>query len=282
MMKTIPNVPACQNMEEIQRLTDLITEFVHPEVIILFGRYAGMSFHNIKGGYEMLILTKNETELTTGELHCYLDRHFPIEERRERHLSFHLLKLDFVVCRSSFSYFLYIIRKEGFLLYQHESCRFKEHLHYRAVEVREHVTAFAQQCLALGDAFLLDARHHWQYGVPRLSAFYLYQANLQFVRAALCVHYGFLPGKKENILADYLAIRYCSEEIAALWYGDGNLSQWHLFGRLQSFCYKARFNCPFPLHPNTLSNFMSFTFRVRRATENFCTERIRFLKEIEG
>ena len=37
-MKTIPFVPACQNMEEIQKLAVLITDFIHPEMIVLFGR----------------------------------------------------------------------------------------------------------------------------------------------------------------------------------------------------------------------------------------------------
>ena len=33
-MKTIPMVPACQNMEELHKLTDLICEYIHPQMVI--------------------------------------------------------------------------------------------------------------------------------------------------------------------------------------------------------------------------------------------------------
>ena len=71
-MKTIPFVPACQNMEEIQKLAVLITDFIHPEMIVLFGRYAGMPSYDIRGGYELLILTANQLAVGVKEVMGYL------------------------------------------------------------------------------------------------------------------------------------------------------------------------------------------------------------------
>lgn len=67
-MKTIPMVPACQNMEELHKLTDLICECIHPQMVILFGYYAGMDFHNALKGYEMLVITEEKPMITVREL----------------------------------------------------------------------------------------------------------------------------------------------------------------------------------------------------------------------
>ena len=70
-MKTIPMVPACQNMEELHKLTDLICEYIHPQMVILFGYYAGMDFHNALKGYEMLVIMEEKPTLTDRELVGY-------------------------------------------------------------------------------------------------------------------------------------------------------------------------------------------------------------------
>ena len=88
-MKTIPFVPACQNMEEIQKLAVLITDFIHPEMIVLFGRYAGMPSYDIRGGYELLILTANQLAVGVKEVMGYLAMNFPEKDRKEPYLSLH-------------------------------------------------------------------------------------------------------------------------------------------------------------------------------------------------
>ena len=82
-MKTIPFVPACQNMEEIQKLAVLITDFIHPEMIVLFGRYAGMPSYDIRGGYELLILTANQLAVGVKEVMGYLAMNFPEKDRKD-------------------------------------------------------------------------------------------------------------------------------------------------------------------------------------------------------
>ena len=171
-MKTIPFVPACQNMEEIQKLAVLITDFIHPEMIVLFGRYAGMPSYDIRGGYELLILTANQPAVGVKEVMGYLAMNFPEKDRKEPYLSLHLLTVVFVHHHSSQSHFLYTIRKEGVLLYKNESCKLKDKVCYKPVRSYRQAEGYSDQCLALGRAFLQDARRQQQSGIPRMSAFY--------------------------------------------------------------------------------------------------------------
>ena len=276
-MKTIPIVPACQNIEEIHRLSCMIEDFIHPEMIILFGRYAGMALHDIRGGYEMLILTADRPKVGIRELAGYLDSHFPVGDRKEKYLSLHLLTVNFVHHRSTQSHFLYTIRNEGILLYKSPSCKLKAEVHYKPTRCYRQAEGYSDLCLALGRAFLQDARRQQQNGIPRLSAFYLSQAVTQFLRAAAFVYYGFIPEQKEDLLVTYLRVRNCSAGMACLWAGDGWLSEWTLFGRLQSFCYKARYSYPFTVDSDLLARCMASALKTEKVAGDFCAERLRLL-----
>ena len=173
-MKTIPFVPACQNMQEIQKLAVLITDFIHHEMIVLFGRYAGMPSYDIRGGYELLILTANQLAVGVKEVMGYLAMNFPEKDRKEPYLSLHLLTVVFVHHHSSQCHFLYTIRMEGVLLYKNESCKLKDKVCYKPVRSYRQAEGYSDQCLALGRAFLQDARRQQQSGIPRMSACLLY------------------------------------------------------------------------------------------------------------
>ena len=149
-MKTIPMVPACQNMEELHKLTDLICEYIHPQMVILFGYYAGMDFHNALKGYEMLVIMEEKPTLTVRELVGYLKTHYPLDNRKEKNLSLHIFTAEFIHHRTSLSYFFYAIRKEGILLYESENCILKESVAYIPTRSYQQIVGLSDQCLALG------------------------------------------------------------------------------------------------------------------------------------
>ena len=105
-------------------------------------------------------------------------------------------------------------------MYESENCILKESVAYKPTRSYQQIVGLSDQCLALGRAFLQDAQRHIDGGIPRLAAYYLYQAVVQFLRAGNMVHYGFLAEGREDLVTTYLKIRYCTKEIAALWYGD--------------------------------------------------------------
>ena len=144
-MKTIPMVPACQNMEELHKLTDLICEYIHPQMVILFGYYAGMDFHNALKGYEILVIMEEKPTLTVRELVGYLKTHYPLDNRKEKNLSLHIFTAEFIHHRTSLSYFFYAIRKEGILLYESENCILKESVAYKPTRSYQQIVGLSDQ-----------------------------------------------------------------------------------------------------------------------------------------
>lgn len=140
-------------------------------MIVLFGRYAGMPSYDIRGGYELLILTANQLAVGVKEVMGYLAMNFPEKDRKEPYLSLHLLTVVFVHHHSSQSHFLYTIRKEGVLLYKNESCKLKDKVCYKPVRSYRQAEGYSDQCLALGRAFLQDARSSATERSPRMSLF---------------------------------------------------------------------------------------------------------------
>ena len=280
-MKTIPLIPACQNMEELQKLTNLICEYVHPQMIILFGYYAGMTIGNVLKGYELLILTQEKPSVSYRALLQYLELHFHVADRREKNLGVYLYPLEFVKYKSVQSYFLTTIRQEGLLLYKSENCKLNERIRYKPIKALQQAEKSYQLAFELGQAFLDNARHNLESGSCRLTAFHLYQSALQFIRAVNFVYYGFVLEERENLLIAFSRVRYCSTELMQLWEGDKELAAWRLFGRLQSFDYQARFKEQFRIQENLLNRYVKQLQLLETVTEHFCTQRLKEMKILQ-
>lgn len=55
------------NLSELKRITGLIRQCASPDMIVLYGRYAGGTLASALGGYELLLLTaKNPPAATEG------------------------------------------------------------------------------------------------------------------------------------------------------------------------------------------------------------------------
>lgn len=111
-------------------------------MVILFGYYAGMDFHNALKGYEMLVIMEEKPTLTVRELVGYLKTHYPLDNRKEKNLSLHIFTAEFIHHRTSLSYFFYAIRKEGILLYESENCILKESVAYKPTVLISKLSAF--------------------------------------------------------------------------------------------------------------------------------------------
>ena len=205
----------------------------------------------------MLVIMEEKPTLTVRELVGYLKTHYPLDNRKEKNLSLHIFTAEFIHHRTSLSYFFYAIRKEGILLYESENCILKESVAYKPTRSYQQIVGLSDQCLALGSAFLQAAQ-----------------------RAGNMVHYGFLAEGREDLVTTYLKIRYCTKEIAALWYGDGQLTEWTLFGRLQSFSYNTRFSYPYTVNSDLLTRCLTFTCKTEKVIKKFCKERIKFLETL--
>lgn len=279
-MKTLPPIPAYQQFEELQKLTRLICEFLHPEMIILFGHYAGMNSCHILKGYEMLILTSGKCPVSFQELRQHLNQHFPPEKRLEKHFSTCILTTDFVRARTSTSHFLYDIRQNGILLYQKNGCKLSKRVRYKPTRTYQETEKNTALCLHLGNEFWEDALYHYEKENFRLAAFYLYQSTLQLFRGIIYAHFNFIPERDYDLPAAYSLIRHYSEEIANLSEQSPKFIQ--LLQHLQSYNYKARFNTMFQVNEQLCEQHLRLVGRIKTAAENFSRIKLDQLKKLQN
>lgn len=276
-MKTIPLVPACQNIMELKKLAELISEYMHPEMIILFGHYAGMPLASTHRGYELLILTRDKPDITYPALQKYLQQHYPSEERTEKHLSVFLFPQEVVLQMTSRSYFLSSIRKEGILLYRSDNCRITDRVRWKPGLACRHLTAYAEHSLQIGKNLLEDAQRHFEQQVYPLTAFYLYQAALEFSRCVAHTYYGFVPEIRNDLFTTYAYIRHTSEVFTKLWATSQDPSGTQLLKRLSA--YKQITTERNPLQPESLVICIEKLKQFQESSENYCNAKIAWLRE---
>lgn len=280
-MKTIPLVPASQNTEELQKITDLICECVHPDMVVLLGHYAGMKFANVLRGYELLILIKDIPSVKYREIVHYINVHYPLDKRKEKNLFMHLFSTEFVSKTSSQSHFLTTVRRQGILLFKNNHCELTERIKYKPIHVYQCVRRNTEPCLAMGKALLLDAKRNFENKRYRLTAFYLYHAAFQFVHAVTLVHYGFIPNENEDLPIAYSRIRFCSKELSELWGKTRNLCTLQTFGQIMTFYYWSKIDQHSLLEPELLSKYLQKLQIFEIAADHFCTERFFLLESLQ-
>lgn len=277
-MKIIPSISVCHNIDELNRLVSLICEYIHPELIILFGKYAGMQSTDIREGYELLILTKEVTAVSYQDLNTYLHTHFKIEDREEKNLMIHMFSLDFVRRISSISPFFLLARRQGILLYRKKDCKLKERIKYKGRKVSQCIKINTELALNLAKLFLNDAKQQHEVKNERIAGFYLYQSAIQLTRAVTYAYYGFIPQGVEDLQLTYSRIRYCTSELLELWGKDGDYESWRQLGRLQMMNYHARFSPQFKIDTILIKNCLAKIEAFVLATEAYCEKRSKELK----
>lgn len=277
-MKTLPLIPACGQIRELQKLTFIIREYFHPEMLILFGHYAGMQTNCLNRGYEMLILTPEKTNADIKAFYDHLDERFHPEEREEKHLSVYILPTDLVREKSSASYFLYSIRKDGLILYQDKKCELKPSKLNPEFICRK-TEEYVDLCLYLGNGLLSDAQHRLETKDYRLATFYLSRALQEFVRGIVFAHFGFLPESREDLWPIFCRLRLYSGEIATLW--ESNDQFQYLFQNLQKLCYKALFSEHCSITSDSVEPYVRMTIQLQETAESFYQSRIQFFKNLQ-
>lgn len=276
-MKTIPLVPACQNIMELTKLAELTVEMIQPEMVILFGYYAGMPLASTHRGYELLVLTREKPTITYSEILHYLQQHYPQAERTEKNLSVYVFSQEVVLQMTSRSYFLSSIRKEGILLYRSAGCQIPDRVRWKPGIACRHLTAYAEHSLQIGRRLLDDARHNFELQVYHLTAFYLCQAALEFSRCVAYAYYGFIPEVKNDLFATYAFIRHSSAEFPKLWATPQDPTGTQLLKRLSAS--KNMTSDRSLIQPEGLITCTEKLNQFHEICENYCKTRIEWLRE---
>ena len=101
------------NLSELKRITGLIRQCASPDMIVLYGRYAGGTLASALGGYELLLLTAKNPPAATEGVMRFLCEFFPCEQRVERYLAVQSHAIGLVTDLLPRSYFFYKVYQEG-------------------------------------------------------------------------------------------------------------------------------------------------------------------------
>lgn len=275
-MKTFEMLPMHRNADELLKITELIKECAQPVSVILYGHYAETKFANITGGYELLVITQHKTSLQAGDVHSYVNKHYPKEERVQKALFIHLLNTGFMSSEREHNYFLHTVLSEGVMLYCAENFRINDHkLNLKKIITK---TAYeSTQNIELGNALLQYAAQSIASNAPHQAIFLLYQATRIFLKGIANVFYGFIPLECGNLYHIYAWVRLCQQELSEVWNFNNPINK-HSLKRMENFNEKARYNPDFHIYPEEIIAYHEKVKKLSQLMELISNERIGIMK----
>ena len=271
-MKTLQTSLNDKNRVDIFRIMTYIREMVSPEMIILYGKYAGGSMCSAIGGYEILVVTGASVRVSTFSLYEYVDKRYPTCSRSEPLLSMHILPADYINGHLATNYFLYMIREEGVLLYNSGNAAIRTKGALKSSVVYKQAMADRERCMGLGRAMLSHAAGCIESGERRLGAILLSLAAEQFLQGLRMVYYGY-TGVKCALSHAFLTGRHCSATLA----GEFDLRKepnHAMFNRLQSFMTAPRCQRVFSVRREELLRYAGRLRLFGDICDASCNERI--------
>lgn len=272
-MKTFQLIPAFRNVDELQKIVNLIRECIEPVKVILLGRYAGMELASALGGYELLVITRSRSKMGALGVQQYIDKRFLPKERTEKRLSIYLLPFDFVVGKHHSNYFLYTVSVQGYILYDDDAYSLWRRSGFKSAKALRAAQQDMDRCLGLGFQFLQDAESRNAANQCRMTAFLIYQTARQFLLAVALVVYGFEPHEENSLISDYSLARHASEELSGLWDLD-DLQSRDVLNRLHSFNHASRFAHNFNYPPQKLAEYLDQLRCLALEAEKVCRARL--------
>lgn len=216
-MKNIHLDSDFQYTDELQKIVNLIREYVTPAKIVLAGKYAGMPLASVLGGYELLVVMEEYPPRRSSDIERYVNQHFPPSERDEKQLFVYAVAAKDIVDKNHSNYYYQQVHEAGvllhddspYLLWQGNSLRFSKILKKNALITEKHMD--------LGDIFLQDAEKAFRRGSLRAACFYVYHAVQQHLQAAALIYYGFEIVEENILCSSYSLARHTSPRLAELW-----------------------------------------------------------------
>ena len=264
-MKTLQVSLKDKNRTDLMRIVSIICEYMSPDMIILFGKYADGIMRSKIGGYELLVVTEKTVNVNLFALYVYIDNKYPSCSRNESLLSIHILPVDYINTNISTNYFLYMIREEGVVLYSHNDTALRIKGKLKSSTVYKKAKMNCERCMSFGNTVLKCAERSVNDNELRLAAMLLPLAAEQFMLALRLVCYGYV-GPKGILPHAFLMSRHCSENLAKEF--DFRQSDNHnMFNRLQILMVAPRYHNAIPVKKSEIVRYI---------------DRIRLLKEICG
>lgn len=191
MRRDMDGIPG-KNKADIERILSLLETTIDFDIAILYGRYAGGRMRSEQGGYELLLLTRDDPKYEGWELEEYMKKEYPVDIRAERNLHIETANIHTFNNTNTASWFYWNIRVEGTIVYDSghaphgvfRSTTFK-HVKAHKLALRQYEYFFTH-----GSDLLDEAERLWSEHKPALAAINLSYSAQFLLRAEETVFYG--------------------------------------------------------------------------------------------
>lgn len=181
-----------KNKTDIEQMLSLLETKIEYDIAILYGRYAGGRMRSEHGGYEFLLLTRDDPTHEGWELEEYLKQEYPIQSRTEWDLHIETVNIHTFNNINTASWFYWNIRNERMIVYDSGNAPHGI-FHYTSFKrVKAYKLARRQYdyFFTHGSDLLDEAERLWGEGKPALAAINLSYAAQFLLRAEETVFYG--------------------------------------------------------------------------------------------
>lgn len=253
------------------RITECLCELLKPSYILLFGTLADGTPHSGTFTYDLLVVVEGKTPYTWYDAKRYLRMMMPKLGHGAPYVNIYVMTQQEV--DSNFTPFVYLIRREGLILYQSTSRQFRRPR--KSLDFGEAAVVaqkYSETFLSLADRLLLYAEKMPDRPSLRLSAFAMAQATVYYFRTLFYVYHGFEADTFDVELL-HSRLRTLSGELSLLFESDAR-SSLHTISCLKRFLVHARYDPDFYIHPEELRLHLERVQRLGDIVHRLCRQRI--------
>lgn len=275
MKTSLEHLPK-RKIAELERAVALIKEVADPEKIILFGSHAtGKWVEDHATGYfsdyDILVVTKKDTELKDYEIESHVENKFQRDETIVNIVAHSMEHINRMLEESR--YFFSDIQQEGILLYDAGNEQFAEARELtpqekKAIALEEYDIWYksAQGFLSVVPFFRDEAKD------LKIGAFQLHQAAERTYNAILLIYTGYKP-KTHSLSKLYRYTKRFSQDLAMVFPQKGKLER-HLFDLLKRGYIDARYSKSYVITEEELNQLIEKVEKLQQIADELCQAQI--------
>lgn len=197
-------------LESALRVLHSLTPF---DKAILYGQYAEGNMFSLRGGYELLLVTRSKPQYEGWELEKKLTSLYKYEIREDTRFHIETACIHYINQLSTSSWFYTNVRNEGNVIFDtSESPKIFTRNGFRSAKAYKETKRFYNYYFGLGSNFLDEAERIWEDREFQRVALMLYYGALFLFRTMETVFYGNHIAA-ENIWRSFKRARHFSEEL---------------------------------------------------------------------
>lgn len=282
MKSSLEHLPP-NKQDEILRISEIITEVVKPEKVILFGSYAkgeqvedryveNGTVYEYRSDYDILVVTQGNTE----KEYLLVDRIV----NKSRHLT--AVAINPIIHEMDYvneglrigQYFFTDIIKEGVVLYDKSGAEFEKAKPLTKEEQKEISQRDFDRWFSTGKGFLDITTYCLGKKEFKLGAFQLHQATEAFYNTILLVFTGYKPKTHSLEKLRQYAKPYSKELLQIFPDPTDDKIEFHLFDLLKRGYIDARYKLDYVITEEELKALIEKVGRMKEVVERISVERI--------